>query len=299
MSYSQGTIKNYDGLFKNHFSALKERKISDITPLFLDYWLKEKELDGKSVYLINDCIKLVSAVFHYCENKRVIPIGFFESIKKLKEVKIARNRIELEDLRAISTICREHLPLYYPIFILSVFSGMRLGEYSNITVDDINFSAGTIKVEKQYTMRILKDKTKTAKSKRVVHVPKFVLSVLRRHIEQQGIQKGLLFKALRPNTKTIERNKGKEIPISPNWINSRFRDLLEIYFNNRKYMRVHDLRGEFVDLARVSGMSMEYISGEVGHARPSTTWNMYSEIFNEEAKEAQQKMQELFANVTF
>ena len=64
-------------------------------------------------------------------------------------------------------------------------------------------------------------------------------------------------------------------------------------------MRVHDLRGEFVDLARVSGMSMEYISGEVRHARPSTTWNMYSEIFNEEAKEAQQKMQELFANVTF
>lgn len=78
MSYSLGTIKNYDGLFKNHFSTLKERKISDITPLFLDYWLKEKELNGKSVYLINDCIKLVSAVFHYCENKRVIPIGFLD-----------------------------------------------------------------------------------------------------------------------------------------------------------------------------------------------------------------------------
>ena len=46
-------------------------------------------------------------------------------------------------------------------------------------------------------------------------------------------------------------------------------------------MKVHDLRGEFVNIARISGMYMEYISGEVGHARPSTKWNMYSEIFNE------------------
>ena len=104
---------------------------------------------------------------------------------------------------------------------------------------------------------------------------------------------------MRPNKKTIERNKGKEIPISPNWLNYRFHNLLEIYFNDRIYMKVHDLRGEFVNIARISGMYMEYISGEVGHARPSTKWNMYSEIFNEEAKEAQQKMQELFADVIF
>ena len=62
-------------------------------------------------------------------------------------------------------------------------------------------------------------------------------------------------------------------------------------------MRVHDFRGEYVGIARVSGMTMTYISQQVGHARKSTTENMYSEIFNDEGEQAKEKMQDLFSSV--
>lgn len=62
-------------------------------------------------------------------------------------------------------------------------------------------------------------------------------------------------------------------------------------------MRVHDMRREYVDIERTAGMTMEYISRQVGHARKSTTENCYSSIFNSEGKEAKEKIQEKYSDI--
>lgn len=54
-------------------------------------------------------------------------------------------------------------------------------------------------------------------------------------------------------------------------------------------MRVHDLRGQFVDILHTLGLPTVYISRQVGHARTSTTNDIYSAIMNDvktNAKEA-------------
>ena len=123
------------------------------------------------------------------------------------------------------------------------------------------------------------------------------MDILKEHIERNNIEKGLIFKAIRPNKNTLKSNNGKEIPISDNWIRDKFKHLLEICGYDKNYMRLHDLRGEYVDISRVAGMSMSYISKQVGHARTSTTENSYSQIFETEGDIAKAKFQEIFEGV--
>ena len=59
-------------------------------------------------------------------------------------------------------------------------------------------------------------------------------------------------------------------------------------------MRVHDLRGQYVDIGHKLGLSVVYISRQVGHARTSTTTDIYSQILNDVGEEAKEKFTKLF-----
>ena len=47
------------------------------------------------------------------------------------------------------------------------------------------------------------------------------------------------------------------------------------------YMRVHDLRGQYVDISHSLGLPTVYISRQVGHARTSTTNDIYTQILSD------------------
>ena len=48
-----------------------------------------------------------------------------------------------------------------------------------------------------------------------------------------------------------------------------------------KNMRVHDLRGQYIDLGHKLGLPTVYLSRQVGHARTSTTTDIYSQILED------------------
>lgn len=296
-TYSDGTRSNYLGLYNNHLQSFKDKKLDEITPLFLENWKNEMIKNEISPYVLNNCIKLINAIFSYAQSLRLIPRDYFYPIKKVKEPKKIRNRFDIETLKFVIQTCKSELPDFYPVFILATCCGMRLGEYSAITINDIDFANGKINICKQYTKRKLKEKPKTNESIRQKDVPCFIIDILKEHIERNNIEKGLIFKAIRPNKNTLKSNNGKEIPISDNWIRDKFKHLLEICGYDKNYMRLHDLRGEYVDISRIAGMSMSYISKQVGHARTSTTENSYSQIFETEGDIAKARFQEIFKGV--
>ena len=63
LSYAEGTVKNYEGLYGNHFQDLYGKTIAALNPFFLDCWRK----NIKSVYVRNNCVKLINATFRYCD----------------------------------------------------------------------------------------------------------------------------------------------------------------------------------------------------------------------------------------
>lgn len=58
------------------------------------------------------------------------------------------------------------------------------------------------------------------------------------------------------------------------------------------YMRLHDLRGQFVNILHPLGLPDVYISRQVGHARTSTTNDIYTAIMQDVNINAKEKIDE-------
>ena len=144
------------------------------------------------------------------------------------------------------------------------------------------FENKSIYIKKQYTRSEVKNKTKTIKSTRAIQVSNVVLRVLKWHIEYFGIKKDeQLFKTSKNNI------------VNAKWVSRRFKTLLKANGYTTNYCRVHDLRGQYVDIMHFLGISTEYIARAVGHSNVTTTSRAYTQILDELPIEANSRMDNL------
>lgn len=283
--YAKGTIANYKCLHREHLNMFDEVPVSKVTPALIRAWRRmviEKKL---SPYRINDCIKLLKAAFNYAIKEKELSSNPFIDMENEKIPKKLRRRFSTAELSELLENCRSMLPDYYCIFFLSCLTGMRVGEYTALTVEDIDFNNAIIYINKQYTRGELKDRNKTIGSTRIVHPSIKTLEVIKLHIETYNITTGLLFPDSNGN------------PVSAKWISRRFKKLLLLNDYPEDFCRVHDLRGQYVDVQHSLGTPTELISKEVGHSRTATTSDIYTQILEEVPKEMNNRMDEvLFGN---
>jgi len=161
---------------------------------------------------------------------------------------------------------------------------MRMGEYSAIKTSDIvkNEFGYSIRIDKQITRGELKYKTKTNSSVRIVEISKQVYDTITWHIETYGIKgDDFLFKV----------GEGKYMYST--WIERKFDCLLKLCGYPEHYCRVHDLRGQYVDIMHLCGIPITYISRQVGHTDPKITSQVYTQILNQLPQKANKKMDNL------
>ena len=278
--YQNGTVQNYKGYLNNHLKPFYNYTIFELTPILIQNWFDEATIT-KSPYIINGCRKLCKAAFNYAINKELITTNPFDKMQKASEPIVIRKRFTIERLKEIINICFKNMPDFFCIFCLATLTGARLGEYSAVCVENIDFERQKIEIVQQYTRRQLKDRTKKKKKKRVIDFSYTMGKILKWHIRRNKIFSGFLFKG-----------KDKNRPVSANWVNDRFDDLLVLCGYPKNYMRLHDLRGQYVDLMHSMGMPDVYISRKVGHARTSTTNDIYSEILADVNINATNKIEE-------
>ncbi len=275
--YAKGTISNYKGYYKNHLMMFYNMKIKNINIDVIRQWLIGRRENKVSNSVINGCRKLINAAFTHSKHK--IRYNPFKDLDKQEECGKLRNRLSVERLREMNKICESEQPDFFCIFCLSYCTGMRLGEYSAINKEDIDFERFTIYVRKQYTRRELKERTKTLGSTREAPFPTSLADVLKWHIRKYNIFSGLMF-------------KGKDgiRPVSDQWVRKQFKQLLVRCGYPADYMRLHDMRGEYVDIMHQNNAPLVFISRSVGHKRTSTTNDIYSTILNKVKTDAMEKL---------
>ena len=282
--YESGTVCNYKGLFKNHInSTFETKKIIELTPLLIQRW-KDTKSKEVSVYVLNNCIKLLKATFNYAKKQKVLYNNPFDELEKVPEGKKIRNRFSVEQLKELYNTCKKELPEFYCPFCFATLTGMRVGEYTALTIDNISFERRQINVVQQYTRRQLKNRTKTDSSTRTIDVCDFLLDVIKWHIRTNDITSGFLFKG-----------RFSDRPISQNSISKYFRMLLVMNGYSETFMRVHDLRGQYVDVCQALGLPLTYIAKQVGHARTSTTADIYSQVLSDVSSTARQGFDRIFS----
>ena len=161
---AKGTIENYKSLKKYHLSFFVDIKLCNINQDHIDYWenelrTKKKQRGGGKIsnYTKYDCVKFLKAAFRYGVKKKKIKVNPFKDIEVTCPSSLPRNRLSTTEVKETIKLCKKELPSYYGLYCIAIMTGMRVGEYSALKVEDIDFRNKTIKVNKQNTRNEYKD----------------------------------------------------------------------------------------------------------------------------------------------
>ena len=170
------------------------------------------------------------------------------------------------------------------MFVLMLYSGMRVGEVCALTWDDIDFSARTINVRKNavevrerdedgksHSVLITQNSTKTRSGTRIIPMTEKAYLALS---ELQKITGDCEY--------IISSSKGKRI--RPSRIDRSFHLILDAI--GLKRVGVHTLRHTFATMLFHNGCEVKVVSELLGHSNTKITENIYIHVIQEQKVKA-------------
>lgn len=278
--YAPTTVENYERYYKNHFqkiSGIRYNKIESITwQSFFD------NIAQTSPHVAQDCLKMGKAAVNYCIKHGLIEYNVFNKVEKPEVPKADINHLAVDELKQLLAECKSSYSEHYALLYTFIGTGAREGEIFALTKDDFNYEEKSITINKQFTRNRLVSKVKTASSNRTIYIFDDLAEILKSHIETLDKDSPLLF----PNR-------------AGNYINaSNFRirfwyKLLKLC-NINKRVRLHDLRGSYIDMVLSSGLSIKFAQNQAGHSKSETTLNVYARNNHDMISKATRKIDEIF-----
>ena len=163
----------------------------------------------------------------------------------------------------------------YEIFLLELSTGLRRGELLALQWDDLNFSTGELRVNKQAIRTkagLVVSEPKTKAALRTVILPLPVLNVLKEY--RKTVSSRWLFPSPRKD----------DSPLDPSYVQTKLQEML--IRAGCKHVRFHDLRHTFATNALEHGMDIKTLSTIIGHVSSSTTLNVYAHVTDDMRKQA-------------
>lgn len=278
------SIARYKTFIKHQINPiLGKKKLSKLKRLHVQEWVnylsEEKDLAPKTVRgaysLLNNMYK--SAMKWELVNSNPCSLVDLPPLKKkeadflrLDEVKILLAELEK----------RPHEELQYVAStILTLFTGIRLGELTGLVWSDIDFDTAEMKLQRQrayiHEIGIVEYDLKTDNSNRTIALPEICLSYLHQLRAFQKEQQ-LLLGSRWENTNYVLVNEFGS-PIFPRNPSRWFIDFVEELEGVHR-ITFHQLRHTHVALLAHLGIDIHKISKKVGHSEETTTLRTYMHI---------------------
>ena len=164
--------------------------------------------------------------------------------------------------------------------LLSMFTGMRMGEINALTIDDIDLKNKTITINKTLTkdsqdITIMGKTAKTYTGNRTLHIENHVANILKEVLSYHFVI----------NDKKLIFYDEKKTYITTSQVNSVFKRLCQKYDIALGYnVNQHMLRHTYATRMIESGMSANIVQKQLGHAKLETTLEIYTDVFEEYEK---------------
>jgi len=186
-------------------------------------------------------------------------------------------------------------PLHWKAFaLLALYSQMRRGELIALNWSDINLKTGIIDIKHNAVyvpgQNIILKSPKTKAGRRRIQLSSDVLPVLRElkkeqvqahwNLQEAWIESGAVF--------TQWNGARMHVDTPSKW----FRKFLKR--NSLPHIRLHDLRHTGASMLIASGQDVEAVRKRLGHARASTTLDIYAHAFEASEQQAADVLQEVF-----
>jgi len=169
------------------------------------------------------------------------------------------------------TAASEHMPEYYPLFLLALRTGMRMGEILAVQWADVDFAGRFIEVRRN----LVGGRNTTTKStkRRRVDMSLKLTEALRDH---QKAQKAASLKGGRRLPAWVFTT-AEGTPLDGDNLRHRvFYVLLEK--GKLRQIRFHDLRHTYASLLIQNGESLAYVKEQLGHSSIQVTVDVYGHL---------------------
>ena len=234
-----------------------------------------KPLSGKTIL---EHHRLLRAMLHKAIYWQLIVSNPAERVQPPKAIKPKRRYYDDEQckvlLENLTTLGEDQIK-YKVAIILTVFTGVRLGELMGLEWHDVDFKTGIISINR--SSQYLADKgvfTKTPKTEssiREVAIPDFVISLLEEYKLWYEEQKSIYGELWTDSDRLFVQADGK--PMHPSTISKWF--VKYVAQIGLPVINFHGLRHTNATLLISQNIDVAVVAARLGHAQITTTFNFY------------------------
>lgn len=232
--------------------------------------------------VINKVFLMLGCIFREAVKKKIITKNPMDDVKKPKSnQKFEKVRaLTVKEQKKLTDILTSNDILYSEQMILSMFTGMRMGEINALEVNDIDLINNRITIGKTVSRgkngkTVLSNCTKTKAGMRKIPISDEIAYFLREYIDDQ--REGLLFTS----------SNGKYV--TTNQVNSQFANVIKKHHilddSIDGKVSLHSLRHTYATRCIESGMSAKVLQSLLGHKDISITLDTYCDVFQEFSNE--------------
>lgn len=297
------TIFRYKQMLDSRiFPALGHIKIIKLKPInFIEFYnnLTEDGIreDGKpgglSPQTIRHHHRLLHTILEHAVKWQMLSSNPTDNVDppKVKKVEASfYDEDEVKKLIAVLELIDKRNFKYKVAILLTLSSGLRLGELAGLKWDNVNFEKQTISIvqSNQYLPKLgtfTKD-PKNNTSIRTLYIPENVINLLSKYkSEQKKIELACGDRWINSGFIFTQWNGKPMYPGTPSKWFSKF-----LRKNNLKPITFHQLRHTSASLLINENINIREISKRLGHSNTSTTLNIYSHALKSADKDAADKL---------
>lgn len=284
-STKERTYNKYARIAHNHISPmLGEMDMAELTALELQKFSVDLINKGMAPNTVNGIISIIK-----CSLRRAESLGI---VDKQHADSIARPKTKEKDIESLSRDEQRKIEQYISDnkednrfgIILSMYTGLRVGELLALKWSDVDFGKGIMTVNKS-----CHDSWKDGEYVKVVDTPKTDSSIRKIPIPKQLISK----------LKELKRKaKGEYVIIGKTQYGAQVRSYQRSFENllnllDIPHKGIHSLRHTFATRALEVGMDVKTLSEILGHKSPTITLKRYAHSMTEHKAEMMNRVEKI------